>query len=111
MLVLASSEADQKAFLDSMGFPVPIKDDLAEDFSFLVGSMEANGKTAEFGSKQLELITRIDGFFDQKSGGADPEFWQIGTPSCDEGWEEVRVMAKEYLSLGVTDEPDIFATQ
>ena len=110
MRVLASSEAEQKAFLDSMGFPVPIKDDLAEDYGFLVECIEANGKTAKFGSDQLEIIKKIDGFLSRKSGDADPEFWQMGTPSCIAGWDEVRAMAEEYMALGVTDEPDLFAS-
>ncbi|MEO0463532.1 MAG: hypothetical protein AAF127_10395 [Pseudomonadota bacterium] len=111
MLVLASSEAEQKAYLDSMGFPVPIKDDLAEDFSILVEVLDANGRASAFSAERLEIINRINCFFGEKSGTADPDFWQMGTASCIAGWEEVRAMAKAYLALGVTDEPEIFAAQ
>lgn len=108
MTVFASSEANQKAYLDSFGYKVPIKDDLAEDFSFLVESLNANGKGRYFAEKQLELISEVSGFFDGKSGDVDPDFWLMGTQSCIDGWDQIRSMAKRYQTIDEGGDPDIF---
>ncbi len=110
MQVFASSEAQQKAFIDSAGLSLMTKDDLAEDFGDLVTAMELKNKKQHFSSEQLEIISNINQYLHQKSIDHDLDFWRMDTRSCIEGWEEVRAMAMamDYLAIEHAEEIDIF---
>ncbi|MEP2988318.1 MAG: hypothetical protein ABJN65_09445 [Parasphingorhabdus sp.] len=99
--VLASSEIEQKAYSNSLGFPIDIKDDFAEDLHMYLNEQIGGGidVSAYFNAKQMEILRQIDSVFDEKSDGSASTFWVFFDKAYEYEWEWIRLLAKEFLAM------------
>ncbi len=96
MQALRSDEKFQQEFLNSMGCPVEIKDDLAEDLSFLVECVSGHpDKNLCFTDAELRQACEIDTIFEKYSSNEHWEFWQFGQSKYAAEWARIREMASQ----------------
>lgn len=94
-LITISSEAKRQCEIIGMG---AVADEMGMDFenhyTILVNSFLTHGL---FDEEQKNKLDELDSYFDIRSGGGYPEFWDDDNLETNPDWKVVRQKAKEIL--------------
>lgn len=96
-LITLASSADRQ--FEIMGFGIPTEE-MAEDFhTYFVLSYQHYYNHNLLNEITIDKLHQINTFFNERSGGKDPDFWEDLALSTNKDWENVRRQAKEILIL------------
>lgn len=96
-LVTLSSNADRQIEIIGAGI---ITDEMAEDFdTYFTLSYKQFVDNNLLDEATINKLNYLDNFLDQRSGEKDPDFWDDTTLSTNNDWQNVRMQAKEILTL------------
>jgi hypothetical protein len=105
VLVTMTCSADRQ--IEIMGAGV-VTDEMAEDFHtyYTLSHREFrdNGLLTDISIKKLN---ELNDFFDQRSGGKDPDFWDDFKLGTNDDWKVVRAKSKEILTILGMDNLDL----
>jgi hypothetical protein len=96
-LITLSSSAEKQIKIIGAGI---VTDEMAEDFStYFTLSYKLFVDKKLLNELTINRLNYLDNFLDQRSGEKDPDFWNDTTLSTNNDWENVRIQAKEILTL------------
>lgn len=96
-LITLSSNADRQSEIIGYGL---VCDEMAQDFeSYFTLTFNEYKKFNLLTDLQLEKLNELDFYFESRSGGKSPDFWNDFLLETSPEWENVRHMAKNILEL------------
>jgi hypothetical protein len=96
-LVTLSSSAERQ--IEIMGAGV-VTDEMAEDFyTYYTLAYKLFLDNNLLDKTAIDKLNNLDNFLDQRSGNKYPDFWDDSKLSTNDDWQNVRMQAKEILTL------------